>query len=381
MPDPFSPFFGNQTPYYGTPGFNPYAEDPREMLRRLAEKSNFGGAPIPPGPTPTQPKGRFAGFANKVNTGLQSPLGTMGLNLLASSGPSLRPQSFLGNLGQAGLSTQSQLQNRGLLDLQKQLIESQIGRNKRGSLGPDLFGKIDPSDFTPASLSKFQSSGDYADLEIMENASSDPSAVAEFKYFQGLNSEQQREYLKVKRASRFENIPGAGAGEIDPLSGQMTPSVPEEQIVSGGAARAGATETAKQQAQNAAKQNELNQANQRTLAIWKTARQGLVEGLEGTRTGPASGRIPAVTTGQQVAEGAIAAVAPVLKQLFRAAGEGIFTDKDQELLLDMVPKRTDTPEARKIKMANIDAIINAKLGGISSSTGASNVIDFNDLPP
>ena len=55
-------------------------------------------------------------------------------------------------------------------------------------------------------------------------------------------------------------------------------------------------------------------------------------------------------------------MAPVLKQLFRSAGEGTFTDRDQELLLDMVPKRTDRAEAIAEKMANIDRIVSAKLG-------------------
>lgn len=100
----------------------------------------------------------------------------------------------------------------------------------------------------------------------------------------------------------------------------------------------------------------------RTLAMYVAARDGLLSGLEGSETGPVFGRIPAVTTGQQVAEGGVAAMAPVLKQLFRVAGEGVFTDRDQALLIDMVPKRTDSPEARAEKMANIDSIVSAKLG-------------------
>ena len=55
-------------------------------------------------------------------------------------------------------------------------------------------------------------------------------------------------------------------------------------------------------------------------------------------------------------------MAPVLKQMFRASGEGIFTDRDQELLLAMVPDRKDTPEARAWKIRNIDNIVRAKLG-------------------
>lgn len=100
----------------------------------------------------------------------------------------------------------------------------------------------------------------------------------------------------------------------------------------------------------------------KAVDMYVAARDGLISGLEGTQTGPVSGRIPAVTTGQQVAEGGVAAMAPVLKQLFRVSGEGVFTDRDQALLLDMVPKRTDHPAARAEKMANIDKIVSAKLG-------------------
>ncbi len=98
------------------------------------------------------------------------------------------------------------------------------------------------------------------------------------------------------------------------------------------------------------------------VAAYLAARDGLMSGMSGTDTGAISGRIPAMTTGQQIAEGSVAAMAPVLKELFRVSGEGVFTDKDQELLLNMVPKRTDTKEAREKKMENIDSIISAKLG-------------------
>ena len=96
--------------------------------------------------------------------------------------------------------------------------------------------------------------------------------------------------------------------------------------------------------------------------MYDTAKKGLLKGLEGATTGPIAGRIPAFTAAAQTAQGGVAAMAPVLKQLFRVAGEGTFTDKDQALLLDMVPTRADLPEARAAKIANIDAIVRAKLG-------------------
>lgn len=96
--------------------------------------------------------------------------------------------------------------------------------------------------------------------------------------------------------------------------------------------------------------------------MYATARAGLMNSLEDTATGPIVGRVPAITAAQQTAEGGVSAMAPVLKHLFRVSGEGVFTDRDQQLLLDMVPKRSDLPAARDEKMANIDRIVRAKLG-------------------
>lgn len=113
-----------------------------------------------------------------------------------------------------------------------------------------------------------------------------------------------------------------------------------------------------QQADRQKQQAERNNA----FAQYQAAIQGLRRSLPNTTTGPIIGRLPALTAEAQTAEGAVAALAPVLKQLFRAAGEGTFTDRDQQLLLDMVPTRTDLPAAREAKLQNIDNIVRAKLG-------------------
>jgi hypothetical protein len=108
--------------------------------------------------------------------------------------------------------------------------------------------------------------------------------------------------------------------------------------------------------------------NQIALQVYDTAVSGLVKSLGGTVTGPLIGRAPAFTANQQIADGAVAAMAPVLKQLFRASSEGTFTDQDQKLLLDMVPTRKDEPEARIAKIQNINAIVRAKLS-VPQETG------------
>jgi hypothetical protein len=110
------------------------------------------------------------------------------------------------------------------------------------------------------------------------------------------------------------------------------------------------------------KERVLAKQNQRAYDVYSTGVTGLLKGLSGASTGPIAGRMPAVTANAQIAEGSVAAMAPVLKQLFRSSGEGTFTDKDQELLMEMLPTRKDRPEARAAKLTNIDAIVRAKLG-------------------
>lgn len=118
---------------------------------------------------------------------------------------------------------------------------------------------------------------------------------------------------------------------------------------------------ARQGATNQAERESVQRTNNTAFAQYTAARDTLLSDLAGTATGPLAGRMPAMTERQQIAEGAQARMAPILKGLFRTAGEGTFTDKDQALLMAMVPTRTDLPGAVKAKMAGIDAIIEAKL--------------------
>lgn len=100
----------------------------------------------------------------------------------------------------------------------------------------------------------------------------------------------------------------------------------------------------------------------KALSVYEGAFKNLTESLGQTFTGPGVGLIPAITADAQTAEAAIASMAPILKEVFRVAGEGVFTDKDQELLLKMIPDRGIHPEARKAILSNIDAIIRSKIG-------------------
>lgn len=190
-----------------------------------------------------------------------------------------------------------------------------------------------------------------------------PASIAEYELaksqgYEGTFRDWQQEM------ARGQVIEFGGAKyAFNPVTKEYSPLSTSTQETGAAVERAEALATAEQERESAKAQQE----KLATYRLYEEARRGLIEGLEGTETGPIAGRIPAVTAAQQTAEGGVAAMAPVLKQLFRVAGEGIFTDRDQALLLDMVPKRTDEPEARAAKMANIDAIVRAKLG-MSGST-------------
>lgn len=127
------------------------------------------------------------------------------------------------------------------------------------------------------------------------------------------------------------------------------------------AEREAAITAAREQATAAGRQQVDQRSKNASFAQYTAARDDLLGALEQTATGPIAGRLPAMTGNQQIAEGAQARMAPILKGLFRTAGEGTFTDKDQELLMAMVPSRTDLPEAMRAKIAGIDAIVQAKL--------------------
>jgi hypothetical protein len=177
--------------------------------------------------------------------------------------------------------------------------------------------------------------------------------------------------------SQFAQRPvqtGAGIESYDPsrgaTGGLVSPEASTAALNQAAADKAAATTTATTTAQATAERQNVQTANERTLGVWRVAREGLLKALGGTETGPLAGRIPAVTAPQQIAEGAVAAVAPVLKQLFRSAGEGVFTDRDQQLLLDMVPQRTDHPETVTAKMQMIDSIIKEKLSAGKPGGGA-----------
>jgi hypothetical protein len=145
------------------------------------------------------------------------------------------------------------------------------------------------------------------------------------------------------------NDPSNPAAGVTPLTGG--PADPNTVLPMTAAEKQAQAAAAKQQG-----------ANERAFNAYTVGISNVLKQFEGTETGPVLGRLLAYTEAQQKAEGAEAAMLPILKQLFRSAGEGVFTDKDQILLERMAPTRADRPGARIAKINNINQIVAAKLG-------------------
>lgn len=124
-----------------------------------------------------------------------------------------------------------------------------------------------------------------------------------------------------------------------------------------------AVSTARAESKFIADQNKEQKSNQKAMLVYDTAYKTLADAMGQTTTGPIVGLIPALTAEAQSADGAVSMILPTLKDVFRSAGEGTFTDSDQKILTDMIPTRRDAPKARAFKLQAIDAIIRAKLGG------------------
>ena len=117
------------------------------------------------------------------------------------------------------------------------------------------------------------------------------------------------------------------------------------------------TERGKTQAEEeaTAKKNEM------LRGVWNTSLGYLEKKLMGTTTGFFAGLIPAITENQQLADQSVSMMLPLLKDMYRQAGEGVFTDKDQEILNNMIPTRSMSAGAIAEALQQIDKMVQMKL--------------------
>lgn len=302
------------------------------------------------------------GFLGRLEKALAPYGGTGGLGaqLLANSG---RTGSFSEALGNSLLGGQQQVQQSQGDELRRKYLEAQIESMRRPESGPlvpvardgkivyesrdaargmevpgdkqNNRGAYQPGDYTPESWAEFDRTGDPAVLKRYTTPRQEYSPS-----FQNVTK-------TLPDGSTQQGTFDTRTGSYN-WSGEIVPPGTKKRADAAGTAEGTITGT------RTAKSGPAYNA-------FQTGVQSLETAMSNTVTGPVAGRFPAVTAAQQTAEGAEATMAPILKQLFRDAGEGTFTDSDQALLMKMVPTRKDHPEARKAKIQMIDDIVRAKL--------------------
>jgi hypothetical protein len=160
----------------------------------------------------------------------------------------------------------------------------------------------------------------------------------------------------------------------DPRKGMLVQAevdgkaVTTESVAGSQAQIKGATERAALETRSDVKSEEQAISNQRALSVYDTGINNLLTAFDKAATGPGMGLLPAIGEDSRILEGAISVMGPILKSLFREAGEGTFTDKDQEQLNQMMPNRSDTPAVAKAKIQFIDSVVRSKLGPSEPST-------------
>lgn len=287
----------------------------------------------------------------------------MASQLMSASGPSSTRVSFGQALGPALMAGQQAYGQAGQDALQAMLLKAKMQPKKERArptavLGPngqpifvdeqDAIGKqpymkpgsehgaYQPGDYTPESWAKFLKAKDPAVLERYSTPRQEFSPS-----FQNVTR-------TLPDGGTQQGTFNTRTGEYS-WAGQVVPPGQKARVEAAGRTQGEIAGTREAKSPIA-------------YATYQAGIKSLEQAMSGTNTGPLAGRIPAMTANQQIAEGAEATMAPVLKQLFRDSGEGTFTDADQAMLMKMVPGRTDHPEARKAKIEMIDGIVKAKLG-------------------
>lgn len=117
-------------------------------------------------------------------------------------------RAMMGAMGAYNDAQQEQRRNE-LVQLQRKQIEAMMKRQERDDMRPpEMFGKIDPSDFTTESLAKFQVTRNYGDLVLNPRNSKAPSSVLEYDFYSNLPEGERERFLNLKRSPQQVPIGG-----------------------------------------------------------------------------------------------------------------------------------------------------------------------------
>ena len=126
---------------------------------------------------------------------------------------------------------------------------------------------------------------------------------------------------------------------------------------------------------------EGKRSNSKALRAYEAGISSLATALGNTYTGIGGDLVSAFTVKGQIANASIALMAPILKDIFRGAGEGTFTEGDQKTLMAMLPTLSMKKEARAEQLAKIDKVVREKLSAPEVDIGAYGVKTGQQLEP
>ncbi len=341
-----------------------------------------------------------------ITMGIQSP--NVGDEMLRSmaQGQNIRAQGLVNQARQQDIGEtnyQASLRNlqiinrlanqvRQLPPEQRQSYVSSLDRNMLQSIGISA-SDLEGQQLDDASLDQLISQTG----AVLQGASGGQSQtdIQQAQYVEGLGYIQQLrngqvtmqeltpdQQAKVKQAldaqaNRQAQAYGLKVGAGLDVRSEKEPSLKaditkaeQEVILATDPAIKSAVESAVLESKRIADNTKLSNSNAKALSVYDTAMKHFNNAMEKPWTGPIVGLMPALTSDARTADGAVSAMAPILKDIFRTAGEGTFTDADQKMLLNMLPTRQDDAASRKSKLEMIDSIIRAKLSPMDSVGGS-----------
>lgn len=238
--------------------------------------------------------------------------------------------------------------------LQNQLIQARIA-DLNNADGAGL-GTVNPRDFTAASIARFQESGNFNDLERFI-APKSPIRVDRGDAIELYSPTTNELLVRLPKELAPNQTPEAAA---DIVTAQNLANLDPD---TGRAAIETSVVTAREQAQAAAAEKAQQKKNEKAANVYKKGMRNLYSGLSGAKmTGQVLGRLPAFTSPDQVADNAKAIMLPILKAAVREKGEGVFTDKDAEAILALIPDRISNKAAIPPIMSNVNDYMSATFG-------------------
>lgn len=241
--------------------------------------------------------------------------------------------------------------------LAQTLMESQI-KGMSGS-GESPFGVVNPSDFTPESLSKFEQSRNYGDLERISNTFGryTPSNYTPESWAQFMQSGDPAA-LKLRPDYRFGQTPSGAIVAEDTLSGTVSPTSVTPQAAIGEASARKRAET-EATAQGEATGKILARAmNAEGIEDILDIAEPLIDEATGSGSGAARDKLAAFfgvsTTGAQATAQLLPLQAAIMLRQPRM--EGPQSDRDVQLYREAAGQLGDPTVPRETKKAAIQTI-------------------------